>query len=161
MHRDAQNRFVVDILFVVALFFVFAISSIMLIALGASIYRKNTDNMEHNYTIRSSHAYLLEKMRSTDTTDAITLGEIEGQQSLQLRQEINGISYITELYLHEGCLTELFRRESVELPASAGMQLMEVQNIVFEELPDGLITANVTETDGHTHAVLLSPKSSR
>ena len=160
MHRDSQRRYIVDILFVLALFFVFAVTSILLIAIGASIYRRNTDSMEHNYTIRSSHAYLAEKMRAADTAGAVSIGETEGFQTLLLRQEINGISYVTRLYLYEGCVTELFHREDVNLPASAGMQLMEVSALSFSRSEDGIILADVTETDGYTHRVMMTPKSS-
>ena len=159
MQRDEQRRYIVDILFVLALFFVFAVSSIMLIAIGASIYRRNTDSMEHNYTIRSSHAYLAEKMRAADTSGAVSIGETDGLESLLLHQEINGKSYITRLYLYDGCITELFHRADVDLPASAGMQLMEVSELSFKEMDDGSIKADVTERDGYTHTVVLTPKS--
>ena len=159
MHRDSQHRYIVDILFVLALFFVFAVSSILLIAIGASIYRRNTDSMEHNYTIRSSHAYLAEKMRAADTEGAVSIGETDGLQSLLLRQETDGKSYITRLYLYDGCITELFHRADVELPASAGMQLMEVSDLSFTQTETGLIKADVTETDGTKHMVIMTPKS--
>ena len=161
MQRDEQRRYIVDILFVLALFFVFAVSSILLIALGASIYRRNTDSMEHNYTIRSSHAYLAEKMRAADTEHAVSIGETDGLQSLLLHQEIDGKMYVTRLYLYEGHVTELFHRADIDLPASAGMQLMKVSALSFTQTKEGLIKADVTETDGTTHMVVMTPKSAR
>lgn len=156
MNTGKEKRYVVDVLFVLALFLVFVVSAVLLIALGANVYRKNMDSMAQNYTYRSSHAYLAEKVRSADAQNAVSIGELNGQQALLLRQDINGIPYTTYLYFHEGYLTELFCKSEVHLPPSAGMKLLPLRDISFSPVRGNAIRADITEEDGYSHAVLLA-----
>ena len=158
---DIKNkRHIVDILFVLALFLLFAVSSILLIAVGASVYRRNVNGMEENYRARTTHAVLAEKVRSADAAGCVETGMLEEYESLLLHQDINGISYTTYLYLKDGYLTELFGRSDLALPASAGSQILECRRMDFSFLDDRSLKVELTEADGYEHTVILSLRSS-
>ena len=159
MKTETDKRHVVDILFVLALFLVFVVSSVLLIGLGASVYRRNVDGMNKNYTYRSSHAYLMEKVRSADTAGAVSVGELDGHRALLLHQTINDISYITYLYIHNGYLTELFCRANISLPASAGMQLFPLQEMTISESGGNAFRVDLVEEDGYAHTVVVALRS--
>ena len=63
MRKHIENRHIVDTLFVLTLFAVFAICSMLLIAFGANIYQKTINNYEEHFNIATSVAYINEKIR--------------------------------------------------------------------------------------------------
>ena len=56
-----QKTFMVDILFLLALFVLFTISSLILVSVGAEVYRQTTSDMSTNYDMRTSIAYITEE----------------------------------------------------------------------------------------------------
>ena len=57
MHFKNENRHMVDVLFVLSLFCVFAFSALMLVIIGADVYKKTAAHMDTNYASRISYAY--------------------------------------------------------------------------------------------------------
>ena len=64
--RKQEERHIIDILFVIGLFCIFALSTIFLISIGADIYGKTVSNTEINFNDRTSFAYVTEKIRQAD-----------------------------------------------------------------------------------------------
>ena len=54
--RKQEERHIIDILFVIGLFCIFALSTIFLISIGADIYGKTVSNTEINFNDRTSFA---------------------------------------------------------------------------------------------------------
>ena len=138
MNFKKQNGHMVDILFVIALFCVFAISALMLVTIGASVYQNTVENMDVNYTSRTSYAYLTEKFRQNDLYDSISVGEFGGQDAVILSQTIDEVTYHTYLYLYNGYLTELFTKADNDLGAQAGQKILPLKDFTLEELEEGL-----------------------
>ena len=93
--NQKRERHIIDILFVIALFCIFALSAIFLISVGADIYGKTVSHMEANFNSRTAFAYVTEKIRQSDQADGISLGEIDGRPALLLSRNLNGTDYIT------------------------------------------------------------------
>ena len=89
MEVGREKRHVVDFLFVLTLFFVFAISTLFLVIIGANVYKKTVDNMTINYNTRTAYAYLTEKIRQNDQEGAIEIGTLEGNPAIILTEEID------------------------------------------------------------------------
>lgn len=155
MFQGKQERHIIDVLFVMALLALFAFSGVMLIALGASVYRGNVDAMSSNYALRTSYAYLTEKIRRTDETGTVSAGEFDGLPALLLHEEIDEIPYTTYLYYNNGFLCELLAKSDAELGSSAGQEIMEVRGLDIEEA-DGIVKLTLMETDGKRRTLLLS-----
>ena len=88
-----QKNFIVDILFVLALFGVFTFSALMLITIGAEVYRRTTSDMSNNYEIRTSVSYITEKIRQNDLScgpENVTISEFSGINALTLSQDVDG-----------------------------------------------------------------------
>ena len=139
MRKKATARHMIDILFVLSLFCVFAFSSVVLILFGADIYKKTVSSMDSNYASRTSVAYLTEKIRQSDTYDAISIDRSSGSEKLLMTREIDGQTYATSLYEYDGYLCELFARTDIELPADAGQQVIPISQLDFDLISDSLL----------------------
>lgn len=63
-----QKNHVVDLLFSLALFCVFAASALTIVIMGADVYQKSVNDMNRNSTIRTSLSYLSEKIHQNAVT---------------------------------------------------------------------------------------------
>ena len=95
--------------------------------------------MDSNYASRTSVAYLTEKIRQSDTYDAISIDCSSGSEKLLMTREIDGQTYATSLYEYDGYLCELFARTDIELPADAGQQVIPISQLDFDLISDSLL----------------------
>lgn len=150
MNTKQEKNHIVDILFVLALFVVFTLSALVLVILGASVYRQTITYMDKNYTARTAYSYLTEKVRQNDRYDSISLGQLEGTDALVLTQEINDTTYATYLYLYEGSLRELFIRQGSDIgtnPLSAGQEILPLTDWNLEMAQEQLLHIALTLDD--------------
>ena len=136
MNNEREKKHIVDILFVLALFLVFTLSTLTLVLFGANIYQNTVNSMEKNYNGRTVCSYISGKLRSNDNIGGVQIGYIDGRASLILTKEINEESYSTYIYEYDGYLRELFVSDSVTLGAdilSAGNKLCPVTDFVISE----------------------------
>ena len=66
MQVKQERNHIVDVLFVLALFVVFTLSALVLVILGANVYRQTVSYMDENYEARTAYSYLTEKVRQND-----------------------------------------------------------------------------------------------
>lgn len=137
--KKENGRHMIDSLFVLLLFCVFAVSSVILILFGADIYQKTVSSMNDNYASRTCTAYITEKIRQSDTCDAIRIDDSLGYERLLMTRSINGLEYATSLYEHDGYLYELFARTDIELSADAGQPVIALTSLKFEFISDNLL----------------------
>ena len=156
------KRHIVDIAFVVALVFLFAFSAVTLIALGASIYRRNVNLMSQNYDSRTSFAYISEKIRQADINGNIEAASFGSIPSLRLKSEVNGETYYTYLYSYNGYLTELMMNENATgiIPA-AGQKIVEITDFTIEQPFNTLYKITITRTDGEELEMYITVHSSK
>lgn len=143
MNKIKETRYsgihMVDILFVLGLFCIFAASSVVLIVFGADIYKKIVSNMDENFSTRTSVAYITEKIHQSDQYDSIIVCDENGSSKLIMKSTINDIEYATSLYEYDGYLYELFARTDIELPIDAGQQVIALHDLNFEFVSDNLL----------------------
>jgi hypothetical protein len=92
MDNTGNHRHIIDTLFLLSLLFAFVFCSVLIIALGASIYRRCVDRASNNFDVRTASAYIMQKVRQTDELDSISTGTMGSSDSLILRKTINGQS---------------------------------------------------------------------
>ena len=103
----AQKGHVVDFLFTLALFCVFAASALMVVVIGANVYRQTVRGMDSNYDSRTSLTYLTEKVRQNDAANAVTIRSVGDSPALVLSQQAGERIYETWIYVYDGYLREL------------------------------------------------------
>lgn len=150
MNFKKENRHMIDILFVISLFCVFAFSALMLVIIGADVYKNTVTHMDENYTTRTSYAYLSEKIRQKDNLSGISIVQFGDGDALALSEEIADNRYYTYLYLYDGSLRELFSATPESLGPEAGQKIMDCTSFTITEERSGLYHFHLEGKNGHT-----------
>lgn len=154
-----KRRHMIDFLFPIALFFVFALSALALILLAAGIYQSTTETSSLQYTARTALAYIGEKIHQNDENGAVYLDSFDGCEALVLEQEYDGASYHTYIYICEGDLRELFVRDGVAAGAEDGRTILEVQAFSMEQVSERLFLFKCTDEDERRSSALIGVRS--
>ena len=88
MRFHTKRKHMIDYLFPIALFFVFALSALTVLLLAARIYQSTTENSSLNYTSRTSLSYISEKIHQNDMDGKVTIGSFDGCDALIMEQNI-------------------------------------------------------------------------
>lgn len=124
-------------------FAVFALCVLLVLLIGGRVYRNLVDGGSESYQSRTAVQYVATRVRQGNT---VAVESFDGGDALVLREEINGRSYVTRIYCHEGWLWELYCAESAQLSRADGERVLEVEKLAFS-LTDGFLTALI---DGQT-----------
>lgn len=159
MNFKHENHHMVDVLFVLTLFFVFALSALTLVVLGASVYRNSVDYMDASFQNRTSYAYVTQKIRQADHDGSITCGTFDGAAAVILTDEIGDTLYNTYLYEYDGYLCELLTRADLEMKAKSGTKITPIKEFDIKEISDDLYKFEITSTNDENYSLLISTHS--
>jgi hypothetical protein len=159
MELGKEKKFMVDFLFVITLFFVFALSALMLVMIGANVYKNTVNNMSVNFNNRTAFAYLTEKIRQNDSYDLVTTGEYKGLDALVLTEIIDNTNYCTYIYLYDGHIKELFIKLGADIDPSAGQDILEAKDFSVSNVNDSLYKISIVTSDDVTIPLLVSTHS--
>lgn len=161
MHSKNERQHVIDFIFPVALFFVFAASSLVVILLAASVYQKTSAAADSHYELRTSLNYVAEKIRQSDTSDAVSTGTFDGRECLIIRQDYGSLSYVTYIYEDNGILRELFLQDGVTASAGDGTAILPVRAFHVTEPEEGFFEITCTAADGTPGFSCVSVRSQK
>lgn len=162
MQKKQNKRHIVDILFVLALFAVFAFCALALVILGANIYKNTVSSMSRNFESRTACSYITEKIRQNDLYDSVYVADFEGQDALLFTKDVYGSLYGTYIYYYDGELKELFIRIGSDIgenPLSAGTTVMQLDAFQPMYVSPKLISVTLTTIDGDVKTIYISPRS--
>ena len=149
MDFKKENKHMVDILFVISLFCVFAFSALMLVIIGADVYKKTVSNMDNNYSTRTAFAYISEKVRQNDHADAISISTFGDGDALVLTENFYGTDYYTYLYMYDGSVRELFTNTPEVLGPAAGQSIMACTTFEITQITPELYYFYMEDPDGN------------
>lgn len=159
MKRDKHNTsHVIDSFFVFMLFSIFAICAILLIAFGANIYKRTILNLEEHFNVTTSIAYIEEKFRQSDISDAFSVTEFGDGNALLIKSNVNDTDYLTYIYKYDNHLRELRTKADNTLSPNAGQNLLEIRNYKVVDNNDGSFTFTVTDTNQNSLTVTCHSK---
>ena len=144
----------IDTIFVLIIFCIFAISVLMVLMFGASIYQHMTEISRENQDERTVLSYIRTKVRSCDETGSVYVGEFQGLPALCYDEEYDGIKYQTVIYHYNGWVNELFSEVDLDFDPEDGTRIMELDDLSFKALDHGLIMVSAGTKD-----LLLLPRS--
>ena len=159
MRFQTRSRHVIDLVFPIALFFVFAASALIVLILAADLYGSTTGRLRVNDENRSALAYIEEKIRQNDTGGAIEIVRIEDTDCLAMSADYDGIFYTTYIYEYKGMLKELFIRDDVSFSLKNGRDIMEISSLSMTSPEDRLYRFVVTDRDGFQSSLIASERS--
>lgn len=149
----------VDILFILTLFFVFALSALTLVILGANVYRTTVDHMNSNFDNRTSYAYITQKIRQNDEAGTISVGTFDGCDALIMTSEVNETIYNTYLYEYDGNLCELLARADIEMTKEGGTAVLALDSFSIDMVDDDLYRIEIAVPDGDEMTLYISSHS--
>lgn len=159
MRFQTRSRHVIDFIFPISLFFVFAASSLAVLILAADIYGSTTKRMQVNDESRTALAYIWEKIRQSDVKGPLEITTIEHTDCLAISMDYEGISCTTYIYEQEGMLRELFVRDGASFSLKDGRAITEIGSLSMEFLGDGLYYFTVVDSQGNADSLIAAERS--
>ncbi|MCP1110003.1 hypothetical protein M2145_001675 [Lachnospiraceae bacterium PF1-21] len=138
--KNNQSKHMIEMIFPIVLFFVFVVSSVILVVISADFYGRNTSEIQAKGESRTALSYLTTKFRQNDSGGQIQITEIEGTDCLTFKEEGEVSDYYTYIYLHDGNLMELFISDGVDFSLADGTTIMPLHYLSMTESEDGLFT---------------------
>ena len=139
-----------DMVFALLLYGLFALLSLLLVLIGAQVYRSIVRQTEARSDTRASLSYVANKIRSAEEARLQTR---EGVPVLVLPEQAGEQTYETLIYFYDGLLRELFQREEDAFLPANGEELTPLQAFTMEESPGGLLTVTSRGADGRDHTL--------
>ncbi len=136
--------------FVFALMAAFALMSLLIVILGAKVYRVTEDRTRENAKTRLSLSYIVSKVRSGDREGGIRLRG----DTLVIASEAEGQTYDTYIYYMDGAVYEYAGSAGRDFDPSLGEKIAEVEGFTLQAEGDMLYIAMEDEA-GETHGTAL------
>lgn len=156
MRFRTQRNHMIDFLFPVALFFMFAVSALTVILLATNIYRSTTEHSSLNYTARTSMSYISEKIHQGDEDGNVSIDMFDGNDALVIEQEYNEETYFTYIYTDQGNLKEIFIKDGVEADAAAGKTILPVRSFTMSQTGKQAFSFTCVDEDGQEASCVVS-----
>ena len=129
------------------LFSVFAVGVLGVLLGGAKLYRALVQRDVTAYDSRTCSQYLLSKLRQAPAPDAVEVSQFGDAEALVITQVVEGDTYITRIYCHNGWLMELFSLSEGEFSPEDGEKVLPASGLNVTQQGDLLIIA-VTDGNG-------------
>ncbi|MCL2226517.1 MAG: DUF4860 domain-containing protein [Oscillospiraceae bacterium] len=129
----------ISTVFVLIIFCIFAVSVLMVLMLGVSIYQNLTEISREEQDQRLALSYIRTKVRSNDESERLHIGEFHGHPALIYHEVFGGRLFRTVIYHYNGWLNELFSEADLDFSPADGTQIMPLDELRLEELGEGLI----------------------
>jgi hypothetical protein len=140
--------------------FLFVLSALAVITIGANIYKKNVSAMSDNYSHRIASAYVTEKVRQADNQGRVYVEDLFDQHALVLQDEIDGVLYNTYIYSYDGYLMELYARADLkDIYPQSGQKILEITSFNVDYVSDSLLSVNLILKDGDDESMFIARRS--
>ena len=167
MRFRQSDKHVIDVIFPLAILFVFAASALLVLLLSAHTYADQTTQTESNYEASTPLSYITEKVRQNDENGNISIEELDGISCLALHGTSEDMTYTTYLYAYDGWLKELQVRDDTTASLDAGKDVIEVQDFQVEDFISTDAGASETNADDensehinqHTYKITVTDAS--
>ena len=158
--KNRQNH-TIDVLFSIALFFVFSATTLVVLLLSANIYKGVVADAENNFQTGTALSYITEKVRQHDENgnESIYLTTFDNQEALAIAQTFHDTTYVTYIYEMNGELKETFIQEGIPASASAGTTIMEIGSLEITQINSNLLRISCASQSGIQASTLINVHS--
>ena len=153
MSKSIRGRNV-DTIFVLIIFSIFAFSVLMVLMLGASVYRNVNDISREGQQEHTALSYIWTKTKNYDSAGSIYAGEFHGLSALFIDEHIGDSTFSTAIYCYNGWLLELYGESLTGFSPSDGVPVAQIDSLSFRELSNGLIEVTAVDL-----SFMLHPRS--
>lgn len=151
----SEKKHHVDILFIIVLIGLFAVSAVGLALLGVNVYKTTSDSSTDN--LNTASLYFAQKVRQCDDKTQVRTANLAGEQpALVIAQNAGGNSVETWLYVYSGSLREVTVPAGSEVDPSFGQDVMALKAADFNLVASNLLQVTITTEEGDTDTINLS-----
>lgn len=149
-----EGKHAVNGLLTFLIYGIFALFSLLLVVIGARVYKNIVSTGNENTEIRSSFSYVANKVRmSTRASGSVCIEERDGLEVLVLASAVEG--YETRIYYYDGALRELYQASEQPLSPGMGEKLMELSEFRIEETDTGHLVLYAADSKGDERSLHL------
>lgn len=132
MKSHSEKQHTVDILFVLALFCVFALSSLAVVYIGSKVYSSTVDTMDINFHNHVAMDYIVEKVHQGDHGNNIDIQMVDGIDTLSIHETYGNQTYTTYIYFYNNQLKELFISDEETFHKEDGEDIMQIDSLTIK-----------------------------
>lgn len=155
MKKHISNKFSIQFIFIMLLFLIIVILSVMIINLGKEIYISINNDRTNNYELRVSLSYISNKIRQADKENMVDIRDFNGNQAIVIKETYDGLSYENWIYYNENNIYEILIDEGQSFGIYDGMKVLEADNFDISKINDNLYKISVEE-EGRSSDLVLS-----
>ena len=148
-----------DSIAVLLLTAVFMVLALGVTALSSALYSNTVQTASENNSSRTAIAYLSNQIRRCDHAEAIIVTRFEDLAAIKLVEYIDEDRYVTWLYCYDGYLRELFTEDTILLSVDAGIPILPLQSLSFQESTERLLQITIKDEQGLISQLQLAPRS--
>ena len=153
MNKRVRGRSA-DTVFVLIVFSIFAFSVLLVLMLGAGVYRNVNDISREGQQEYTALSYIWTKTKNFDKDGSIYVSDFHGVPAIFIDETIGDTEFRTAIYYYDGWLYELFSDVSLEFYPENGMRIIGTEKMSIREVENGLI-----EVVSGDRTLLLTPRS--
>lgn len=148
MKSRPSRHAAIHILFLIALFGAFLISTLFIVLFGARIYNRIVADTDQSFFSRTSLAYVTEKIWQHDEDGCVSIFHQNNPEltGLVLTRVINEKPYCTYFYLYDGYLKEITVSGETSFQPTFGSNIVPLSSFQVEET-NGLFHFILEETN--------------
>lgn len=119
--KDKVKKVHIEKVFIFLLFTIFAGAVVIVLSLGANIYKSLVERDNAAYEKHLGTGYIAAKIHGNDRKDAIAIGgfvnekQDDGIKTLHIYEKIEGEWYDTRIYYYDGAIREVFTFREMKL----------------------------------------------
>ncbi len=145
---------------VMLLILIFTISIAMVLVNGSLGYKKIAENSQKSFDDRTSLSYINAKVRYMDKEENLIFADnTDGLSTLHIVEQIDGVSYSTWIYLHEGSIKELFAETDSPPEMEYGFEIAKAESLSFQQVSSNLILVSCSIDGKNTAEAYLYLRS--
>lgn len=163
MTKSAGGRHsFVSVVFILTIFFLLAILSESVILAGSNVYKKIAVSMDENYEKRVSLSYIATKIRQNDVAGCVYAENINGIETLALKEDYDGFEFVTYLYYYDGYIREIYldmyEGSTIDFEPGDGDAVIRTEGMDFK-VSEGRVEISVKDTKGRVQTLTIALRS--
>jgi len=151
-----QSR--IDMLFVLIVLCVFAVSALASLTFGGSVYKNAIEQSHARYDERTSLSYIWTKVKNADEYGRVFVDIFNGEKALIIEEDLFGEVYATYIYFHDGWIKEIFGDTAYEYNLTDGQSILNLGDttLQFEQLANGVIRVSDSK-----NSLIITPRTGK
>lgn len=156
-----QRAWIVNLISVIIILGIFAISCLILTNIGIRVYQNVVLANDNNFELRTSLSYVATKIRQTDTEGYPKMEQKDGVDVMILGEEIDGSIFETLIYHLDGRLYEVYKEAGTEYELDYGQETMEIEDFTIQLTGQGMVVLTALNHAGEKETLTVSLRTRR